>query len=143
VSKKSPSNYERIEVANATLDAAEDRIEELTKSLCLERERADRAEEALQASASEPGMGAALEISRLQSELADEKKRADALVAALPKCDKCDEPATRSPGRGRERRCDKHAHISRVPGESFYCRDEYPRAEPIRAIQRARAAEGK
>jgi hypothetical protein len=62
----------------------------------------------------------------------------DALVASLPKCDQCEKPATRSPGRGRERRCDDHAHISRVPGESFYCRDEYPRAAPLRAIQQDR-----
>lgn len=56
-----------------------------------------------------------------------------ALVGTLPKCDECNEPATRSPGRGRERRCDDHPEISRAPGEFFYCRDEYPRAGPLRA----------
>jgi hypothetical protein len=66
----------------------------------------------------------------------------DALVASLPKCDECPAPALRSPGRGRERRCDQHANISRVPGEQFYCRDEYPRAAPLRAIAAARAARG-
>jgi hypothetical protein len=73
-------------------------------------------------------------ILRLRLELEEERKLRKELVAALPKCDQCDKPALRSPGRGRERRCDDHANISRAAGESFYCRDEYPRAEPLRQI---------
>ncbi len=46
-----------------------------------------------------------------------------ALIAALPKCDYCDRPATRSYGRNQIRWCDEHG-----PGVT-----EYPRAAPLRA----------
>jgi hypothetical protein len=39
MSKKSPSHYQRLDVANATLDAAEDYIEELQAELKIEREK--------------------------------------------------------------------------------------------------------
>lgn len=48
------------------------------------------------------------------------------LVAALPRCDDCSDPATRAWRRGEGRWCDHHA----PPG----CPD-YPRAEPLRRAQ--------
>jgi hypothetical protein len=65
-------------------------------------------------------------------ELRAESVRADALVASLPKCDKCSNPATQAFRRGEGRWCDDHQTTTSV---------DYPRAEPIRAIQRARAEE--
>ena len=68
------------------------------------------------------------------AEKAVEQARAllEQLIKSLPKCDLCSKPATRSPARGRERRCDEHPYVSRVPGEQFVAPD-YPRAEPLRA----------
>ena len=76
------------------------------------------------------------QIERLNHQIA----LTDALVEALPKCDKCDQPATRGNGRGAERRCDEHKDLR--PAGNFTLADvcpEYPRAAPIRAIQKDRA----
>jgi len=69
-----------------------------------------------------------------------ERDRTDALVAALPKCDGCEpsRTATKSFGRGRIRCCDECGAESPLVGPEV---PDYPRAEPLRAIQRARAEE--
>jgi hypothetical protein len=47
------------------------------------------------------------------------------LLAVLPRCDECREPATRANGRGRERYCDRHG--GELP--------DYPRAKALRRAQ--------
>ena len=76
----------------------------------------------------------------LRNELAAERARTDALVASLPKCDHCGRTATKAWERGQKRYCDTCALADqqRVPDE-FKLAPDYPRAEPLRAIARARA----
>lgn len=92
--------------------------------------------------ADEPKAGVLELLARYNLRLLAEQKRAaqhmdeglailGALVESLPKCDICRNPATRSPERGRERRCDVHPTVSRSPGEQFTAPD-YPRAKPLR-----------
>jgi hypothetical protein len=68
---------------------------------------------------------------KLLAELAAERSRVDALVAALPKCVRCSESATRLL---RNKGCDEHGE---AVGAMF---EDYPHAAPLRAILAARKA---
>jgi hypothetical protein len=75
-----------------------------------------------------------LTIRDLREELRAERARTDALVAALPKCDTHpDRPATKAVKRGGGRWCDDCGPLDA----------DYPRAAPLRAIQVARAKDGR
>lgn len=79
----------------------------------------------------------------LESELAAERARTDALVASLPKCDECPRPATKAVRRGEGRWCDEHGDPARMNGRRPFWPTlqeprDYPRAEPLRAIAKAR-----
>ena len=76
-------------------------------------------------------------FTRLRASLLEEICRTDALVAALPKCDGCRNPATKAEGRGGPRYCDEHGRA--LPGLPEI--PDYPRAEPLRAILAARLAQ--
>jgi hypothetical protein len=78
----------------------------------------------------------------LRDELAAERALTDALVKSLPQCDNNNgthenRPATKAMGRGGARFCDECGGVR--PDRKVAVPD-YPRAEPLRAIARARAA---
>lgn len=66
-----------------------------------------------------------------QGELRALRDAARALIAALPRCDYCDRPATRVYGRGGARWCDVHGTRDSPSGSDV---PEYPRATPLRAL---------
>jgi hypothetical protein len=76
----------------------------------------------------------------LETETIHQIALTDALVEALPKCDRhCGQPATKAFRRGDLRYCDKcPMPMSDGVGGIGHARD-YPRADPLRAIQKDRA----
>ena len=58
---------------------------------------------------------------------------AQALIDALPKCDRCGDTATRAFERGGGRYCDTHAVVI-FGDDNTATAPEYPRAAPLRAL---------
>jgi hypothetical protein len=72
----------------------------------------------------------------LLEKISESRALTDALVDSLPKCDQGHGPATKAYQRGGRRFCDKcWLH----PGDREFPPPDYPRAAPLRAIQKDRA----
>lgn len=72
---------------------------------------------------------------RRERDLAAMREALEKLIALLPKCIKCDRPATRAHGRAVPRWCDEHADSSEAGWPP-----EYPRAVSLRAAIAALAS---